>query len=274
MHVGIVGRKGNPRASCLAAEIRDELERTGVAEVRLDTATADAIGATPTPVEEMHACDLLVSIGGDGTFLFAAREAGDTPILGINLGEVGFLNAVPPTDALDAVLAEVERFRETGAVRSRPVPRLEAVGEGWTIHTAVNEIGIQGPQRGHGQGVELEVRVDGALYSGGRGDGVLVATSTGSTAYNLSEGGPLVHPDVEALVVTEMATDEPMPPLVAELGSEITVRADGAPHAIVSSDGTLREVETPATVRIRVADEPARLAGPRVDFFQALNKLE
>ena len=274
MHVGIVAQKGNARAAYLAAAIRDELMHTDAAEVRLDAATADAVGAPGTPIGEMHACDLLVSIGGDGTFLFAAREAGSTPILGVNLGEVGFLNAVPPNGALDAVLTEVERFRETGAVRSWAVPRLEATGAGWSVHTAVNEIGVQGPQRGHGNGIGLEVRVDGELYSGGHGDGVLVATSTGSTAYNLSEGGPLLRPGVDALVVTEMATDDPMPPLVTGLESEIAVRVDDAPHGVVSSDGTIREIEVPATVRIRVADEPARIAGPRVDFFQALNKLE
>ena len=275
MHVGIVAQKGNARAAYLAAQIREDLDRIDAAEVALDTATAEAVGdVAGTPVDELDACDLVVSIGGDGTFLFAARGARGTPLLGVNLGEVGFLNAVDPNDALDAVRAEVQAYRATGEVESRAVPRLDAAGDGWSVPAAVNEIGVLGPQRGHGNGVTLEVRVDGELYTGGRGDGVLVSTSTGSTAYNLSEGGPLLQPDMDALVVTEMATDDPMPSLVTAPGSEIDVRVDGAPHAVVSSDGKSREIETPDTVRIRVADEPVRLAGPRVDFFHALGKLE
>jgi len=104
---------------------------------------------------------------------------------------------------------------------------------------------------------------------------VLVSTPTGSTAYNLSEGGPLVKPGVDALVVTGMCPTEPMPPLVAGVDSEVTVRVDGPENAVVSSDGRNREhVETPAVVTVRTTDDPARVAGPETDFFQALNKLE
>lgn len=250
---------------------------TGLAaEVWLDTATAEALDTDGVPVSEFADSDLVVSIGGDGTFLYAARGAGSTPVMGVNLGEVGFLNAVAPDSAVEAVRGEVERYLDTGEVRHREVPRVRATGEReWTLTPAINEVAVLGAQRGHGQGLEVEVRVDGSLYASGHADGVLVSTPTGSTAYNLSEGGPLVQPGVPALVVTLMCPSDPMPPLAVRLESEVTVRVDGPEHAVVSSDGSrFQEVETPEVVTLRPAEEPARVAGPESDFFQALNKLE
>ncbi|NHN41291.1 NAD(+)/NADH kinase [Halorubellus sp. JP-L1] len=304
MHVGVVAQKGNVRAAHLAGDLREELAARDVdvdvdkATARAlrgdeataqalqgDEATARALGedeATATELDvdgvavgSMGACDLVVSIGGDGTFLYAARGAGSVPILGVNLGEVGFLNAVSPADAHDAVLAEVDRYRKTGAVRSRALPRLAATGDDWSLAPAMNEIVVQGPQRGHGAGAGFEVRVDGELYSGGHADGVLVATATGSTAYNLSEDGPLVAPSAGTLVVTEMCAADAMPSLVLARDQTITVRVDDADAAHVISDGReTHELEPPATVEVGVADDPVRVAGPPVNFFEALGKLD
>jgi len=275
MRVGIVAQRGNSRAAYLAADVREMLAGED-AEVWLDTATADALDGDGHEVAEFHACDLVVSIGGDGTFLFAARGAGSTPVLGVNLGEVGFLNAVAPEDAVAAVRREVERYRETDEVRHREVPRAAASGEReWSLTPALNEVVIQGDQRGHGRGIDLEVRVDGSLFEATHADGVLIATPTGSTAYNLSEGGPLVQPGVDAFVVTGMCAEEAMPPLLTPVGGEVTVRVDGPEYAVVSSDGSNRQrVQTPEVITVEAADEPARVAGPDSDFFQALNKLK
>ncbi|PSP84748.1 NAD(+) kinase [Halobacteriales archaeon QS_1_68_17] len=281
MEVGVVGQQDNPRAAELAAEIAETLTDLD-ATVVVDAATAATLGsgATPSvrsgPVEEMDDRDLVVSIGGDGTFLFAARGAGTTPIMGVNLGEVGFLNAVSPADAPAVVAREVEHIRETGRARTVEMPRLCASGDGWELSPAINEVTVLGPQRGHGNGVGVEVRVDGSLYASGHADGVLVATPTGSTAYNLSEGGPLVHPRVDGLVVTEMCAAESMPPLVVELDSEIEVGvADAEGAVVVVSDGRIsREIDPPARVQLRRAGHPVRIAGPPLDFFTALGKLD
>jgi NAD+ kinase len=274
MRVGIVAQRGNSRAAYLAEDVREELVGADV-EVWLDAATAGELDLRGRNVAEFSTCDLVVSIGGDGTFLYAARGAGTTPVLGVNLGEVGFLNAVAPEDAVDAARREVARFRETGDVRHREAPRVVASGDDWASTPALNEVVVQGEQRGHGHGVDVEVRVDGALYEATHADGVLVATPTGSTAYNLSEGGPLVQPGVDALLVTGMCPAEPMPPLAVGLDSEVTVRVDGVEEAVVASDGGRTErVDTPGVVRIECADEPARVAGPDADFFRALSKLE
>lgn len=273
MRVGIVAQKGNTTAAFLAEQMRETLP--GDVSVRLDAATASRLDGEGYPVDEMDACDLVVSIGGDGTFLFAAQGAGPTPVLGVNLGEVGFLNGVTPDEAVETVESVVARYRETGEIPAREVPRLRATGaDDWELHPAVNEIVVQGPQRGHGQGLDYEVRVEGRVFASGHGDGVLVSTPTGSTAYNLSEGGPLVHPDTDALVITEMCASESMPPLVVSGDSEVEVRAMGADFGFVSSDSTRERFEMPETVMVNPADEPARIAEPVSDFFRALGKLD
>ncbi len=274
MDVGIVAKRENPRAAYLAEELRRTLEGEE-ATVRIDETTATALDEGGVPPEAMRGCDLVVSIGGDGTFLFTAREVGDTPILGVNLGEVGFLNAVGPDEALSAVRTAFEQYEETGEVRSRVVSRLAAAGDGWSLPPALNEITVCGPQRGTGGGLSVEVRVDGSLYTGGHADGVLLATPTGSTAYNLSEGGPLVHPGIDGVLVTEMCARESMPPLLIPAGREITVRVDDAEVAYAIADGRRRRrVEPPERIRVSHADEPVRMAGPEVDFFEALGKLD
>jgi NAD+ kinase len=273
MLVGIVAKRGNKRASFLAAKIRDRLREDDV-DVWLDEATASDHDDVGHPVAEMDACDLVVAIGGDGTFLFAARGVGGTPILGVNLGEVGFLNAIGPEAAVHEVVGAVDALRDD-ELSIREAPRLVAAGEGWESPVAVNEIVLQGSQRGRAGGVDLEVRVDGSLFSSGRADGVLVATPTGSTAYNLSEDGPLVHPDVSAMIVNEMCADEGMPPLAVGPDSEVSVRLDGAETAHVVVDGRVtRSPDPPTTVTVRTAETPIRIAGPDTEFFEALNKLE
>lgn len=280
MQVGLVGQRGNERATAIVADLLDHLEADGVA-VRVEDTTADALAERPTeaaveavPVGGLAETDLVVSVGGDGTFLYAAHAAGTTPLMGVNLGEVGFLNVVDPAGATEAVMAEVARIRETGEASTHSLPRLAVEGEDWSLAPAINEIVIQGPRRGRGGGVTVDVRVDGDPYTRDHADGVLVATTTGSTAYNLSEGGPLVHPEVDGVVVTELCRDRGMPPLVVDAGRTISVHVSDAPAAEIVSDGRDRAtVSPPGRIRVRRAGEPIRLAGPRLEFFAALDKL-
>ncbi|WP_306055766.1 NAD(+)/NADH kinase [Natronococcus wangiae] len=274
--VGIVAQRDNERAQDLAATLVDTLEREddAVAAV-VDEETSTAIDRNHAPVAAMADRDLVVSIGGDGTLLFVAREVGGAPILGVNLGEVGFLNAVAPDDAVDVVTDLVATLRETGDADGRELARLGASGDGWTLEPALNEIVVHGSRRGRGGGVTVEIRVDGEYYAESRADGVLVATPTGSTAYNLSEGGPLVHPAADALVVTQMAAMDSMPPLVADPDAEITLTVSEAETAYAISDGRNRqEIDPPATVDVSVADDPVTLVGPQANFFDGLEKLE
>jgi len=274
MELGLVAQKGNDRAASLASDVTDALAEDGVT-VRLDAETATTIGRSGVAPVELSSCPLVVSVGGDGTFLYTARHVGSTPILGVNLGEVGFLNAVPPDDAVEAVRGAVEYVRAHGQVRYREVPRVVASGDGWSLPPGLNEVGVFGPVRGRGNGIDLEVVVDDDRFTAGHADGVLVVTPTGSTGYNLAEGGPLVHPVVHALVVTAMSPTSGVPPLVVDGDCEVRVRASGSPYAVVASDGSeRRRVETPAEVVVRVDPQPGRIAGPPSEFFRALEKLE
>lgn len=272
MRLGIVARRGSERAVSLADDVRTHLQTS--VELRFDEATAEKLGVEGYPVERMSDCDLVVSIGGDGTFLFTARGAGGTPVMGINLGEVGFLNVTLAEDALAAITREVAHIEREGEPRTRTVPRLHATGEGISLPPALNEIVVMG-ERGPSRGAECTVAIDGNQYFSSHADGVLVATPTGSTAYNLSEGGPLVHPTCQSLVVTDMCATDATAPLVVDADSDITVTATEASDIAVVGDGRAREMATPpAEFTIGVADEPMRVAGPPLDFFSALDKLD
>ncbi|MXV60938.1 NAD(+) kinase [Natronorubrum sp. JWXQ-INN-674] len=302
--VGIVAQRDNERAQALAARLVEALEGArdgedaimadveetaseevtagaGVenpdATVVIDEATGEAVDATAVPVASMTDRDLVVSIGGDGTLLFVAREVGPTPILGVNLGEVGFLNAVAPEDAVSVVTDLVADYRAAGRFEGRELARLEATtpDADWTLEPALNEIVVHGPRRGHGGGATVEIAVDGERYAESHADGVLVATPTGSTAYNLSEGGPLVHPGTDALVVNQMAAADAMPPLVVDPGTDLTLAISNADTAFVISDGrNRRRLEPPATVDVSIAADPVRLVGPRGKFATNLEKLD
>ncbi|ELY47685.1 NAD(+)/NADH kinase [Natronorubrum sulfidifaciens] len=279
--VGIVAQRDDTRAQQLAATLIETLERVADREqttvsVVVDDASAEAVDVPAVPVASMTDRDLVVSIGGDGTLLFVAREVDTTPILGINLGEVGFLNAVSPEDAPAVVTDLITEFRESGSFEGRELVRLEATGEDdWTLEPALNEIVVHGPRRGHGGGVTVETRVDGECYGESHADGVLVATPTGSTAYNLSEGGPLVHPTTDALIVTQMAAVESIPPLVVSPETDLTISVSDADTAYVISDGrNRRRLEPPTTITVSLAPDPVRLVGPKGSFVTSLEKLE
>jgi NAD+ kinase len=275
MQLGIVAQKGNDRAHDLAADLARDVG--GSASVRIDASTARAVDAPVegVPIGAMAGDDLVVSVGGDGTFLHVARQVETTPILGVNLGEVGFLNAVPPEEATGSVSEEIAHIDEFGAPRYREVPRIRAQGEKVSLAPALNEIVVQGPGRGHGQRADVSVTVGGSTYLDGRADGVVVATQTGSTAYNLSEGGPIVHPSVSGMILTPMCAQTSVPSLVLGPEESVVVRVEGAETASVVGDGSERErLDTPAEVEIDLGPPPARIAGPSPEFFRALEKID
>ena len=270
MYLGVVAKQDTPRAAELADRIRARIDAT----VSVDEQTAERLGIDGEPVNKLSECDLVVSIGGDGTFLFTAREVSPTPVMGVNLGEVGFLNAVSPDECVEAVRTTTEQLR-SGDAELRELPQVRVEGKGWTLPPAVNEIAILGPQRGRNNGLGIEISVDGQLYSEGHADGVLISTPAGSSAYNLSEGGPLVHPDVSAFVVTEMCTDGTMPSLAVPTDAELTVELTDTDHAFAVADGRTRErVDPPTEITLGLAADPVRVAGPPLEFFAALDKLD
>jgi NAD+ kinase len=206
----LIARQSLPAALDTMAEAAAWLEAHGCAPV-IEAGSADAARlGTRWPTAPRHelaaAADVVIAFGGDGTLLDAARavanSAADAPLLGVNLGHLGFLTEVgraEMTTALEALLAGRMRV-ETRLMLAGTIRRGD---EATPTTLALNDIVIT---RGAlSRMIEMDVRVDGQFVSHVKADGLIIATATGSTAYNLSAGGPIVHPSLDALVVTPIA---------------------------------------------------------------------
>ncbi|WP_099024727.1 NAD kinase [Mycolicibacterium palauense] len=255
-----------------ATEVARRVEKVlGDNEIGLRVLTAEAVdrGTLRLAPDEMRAlgvqievvdpdgtaadgCELVLVLGGDGTFLRAAELArnADIPVLGVNLGRIGFL-AESEADAIDVVLDHVVRrdyrveTRMTLDVAVRV--RGEVVGRGWALNEASLEKGARLGVLG------AIVEIDGRPVSSFGCDGMLISTPTGSTAYAFSAGGPVVWPDLEAiLVVPNNAHALFARPMVTSPDATIAVEIEASGHdAVVFCDGR-REMVVPAGARLEV----------------------
>ncbi|MHB8381953.1 MAG: NAD(+)/NADH kinase [Candidatus Binataceae bacterium] len=201
--VGLVVKRDRPDAVTLAKNLARHLRTRRVVAVA-DAEIATRIGAEPATRSELsERVDLIVVMGGDGTLLGVARMASarETPILGVNLGGLGFLTEVTIDEAkaaLDRVLAgdfEVDRR----ITLDTTVERLERDSRRLERFVAVNDIVLnRGPL---GRMLQLEVIADHKPFCSYRADGLIIATPTGSTAYALSAGGPIIYPTLEVMVL-------------------------------------------------------------------------
>jgi NAD+ kinase len=184
--------------------------------------------------------ELIIAIGGDGTLLYAARlVAGHAvPLLGINRGRLGFLTDVSPASMLedvDTVLAG--RYSEDR--RSLLAARLEQRGSPAVRALALNDVVVSKWETG--RTLDFETSINGRFVNSHGGDGIVIATATGSTAYALSCGGPIVEPNLDVWVLAPICphtlSDRP---IVVRAGSKIQLRLSGRPaaHARVTCDGT------------------------------------
>ena len=199
----VVGLVLHPERDCGGAvsAVLDWADRRGIRVLGIDTEISRLVcTAEPVTVEEMRKqADLIVSMGGDGTMLRAMRLADRQrfPVLGVNLGKLGFLAEVDVPDLADA-LSAIDDHRFT----TEPRLAVDAILAGQVI-TAFNDIAFV---RFPGQKTAaVAVRADGDRFVSYSADAVVVATPTGSTAYSFSAGGPIVSPGVEALLVTPVA---------------------------------------------------------------------
>jgi NAD+ kinase len=221
-------------------------------------------------VGQLARTDCLVVLGGDGTFLRAARALAtvDVPVLGINSGHVGFLSKVD-ADGLDGALAALH----AGEYAIEPRMMLSAnLGE--RSFAALNDAAIvRGAQV---RLLNLEVLVDGSHLATWLADGVVVATPTGSTAYSFSAGGPILDPTSRNLVVTPIAAYlASIRSIVVSPSHTVVVRVVDGADCLLSIDG--REdhpLDVGAEVEIRALDRPLRLVEPRgaLPFWQLLRQ--
>lgn len=220
-----------------------------------------------------HGCELVLVLGGDGTFLRAAELARNAsiPVLGVNLGRIGFL-AEAEAEAIDAVLEHVvaQDYRVEDRLTLDVVVRQggRIVNRGW----ALNEVSLEkGPRLGV---LGVVVEIDGRPVSAFGCDGVLVSTPTGSTAYAFSAGGPVLWPDLEAiLVVPNNAHALFGRPMVTSPEATIAIEIEADGHdALVFCDGR-REMLIPAGSRLEVTRCVTSVKWARLDSAPFTDRL-
>ena len=199
----LVAKKDKPEAAELAARIR---ERYPSLEVLGDRLLAHTLGWPRLEDRELSArAELVVVLGGDGTLIHAARllDGRSTPILGINLGSLGFMTEIPAEElfsALDDVLGGRFRVDSRMKLACRLVREGKVVVEDEVLNDVVINKGALARVADH------EVAIDGVPIAMYKADGVILSTPTGSTAYSLSAGGPIVHPSVDCTVLTPICS--------------------------------------------------------------------
>jgi NAD+ kinase len=255
----LVAHTGRGDIAAIAAHAADRLAADGVDLVAL-AGEAPALGLRIDT--DHHDVELVLALGGDGTLLRAAERARPVkaPVLGVNLGRVGFL-AEADADDLDRVLdAIVDRSYD---IRSRTTVDVEVSHDDQIVFTgwALNEISVEKSTRE--RILDVVVEVDGRGVSAYGCDGVLCATPTGSTAYAFSAGGPIIWPGVEALLVVPSNAHALFSrPLVVGPKSTVTVHIDpGGHHAVLACDGRrICAVPPGSRVHMRRGDTPVDLA--------------
>jgi len=275
--IALTGKYRDPRVGDSMLIVARHLAATGI-RVLLDPEVRMAFPGVEVEALPEHgigaAADLVIAVGGDGTMLYASRlVAGrDIPLLGINRGRLGFLADITPAEMLrrlDEVLAgdyEVDHRLMLAATidDGSGTPRRAL---------ALNDVVLQ--KRDTGRMLDFENWVDGVYVNTHRGDGLVIATPTGSTAYALSGGGPIIHPSLDAITLVPICphtlSDRP---IVIRADTEIEVRVLERPdtRAEVSCDGIpLGELNAGGRLLVRTAAERVVLIHPRGhDYFRLL----
>lgn len=277
--VGILAKSQLHAAVSHLEDIALWLQRRGVEPVfEADTAALMPVGShRALPRHELAtSVDMVLVLGGDGTLLAMSdclAEAGaDIPILGVNFGNLGFLTEVTLPElypALEAALSGKVRLESRvmlqGAVRRG--------GRTFARHIALNDVVVTKAARS--RMVDLSVWIDDEFVTRVKADGLIVATPTGSTAYNLAAGGPIVQPSVEALVLTPIAphTLTNRPVVIPASGTvRVQPMMDGRDEVYVTFDGqTAYQLEAGDEIIVQKADARLRLLRPTTrSYYQVL----
>ena len=274
--VGIVTKPGAPDVAQVAAELADWLGQRGV-QTLLESETATQSGRVNLRVSDEEfgsRPDLLVVVGGDGTLLAAARllAGREIPILAINYGGLGFLTSV----TMSEYHGDLERILLGEFVSDRRMMLIaKLIRDGKTISSgrALNDVVVN--KGTPARMIEVEVCVNDDYVSTFRADGLIVATPTGSTAYNLSAGGPIVHPDLSALLVTPICSHTlTNRPIVLPDDSRLTItfKSHGEEGVYATIDGQVGlPLEGGDILEVRSARERVEVIAPRgKSYFDVL----
>jgi len=239
--IGLIGKSADGNVSMTLRALTSYLEEMQV-EVLVDEGIADVFAGSPHPAVDRAtlaaACDLAIVVGGDGTLLNAARSLAEpgVSVLGVNLGRLGFLVDVSPEEMAQQ-LARIFAGEYIEEQRTLLYATVTRNGEVLSEGAALNDVVVH--KRDIARMIELDTYIEGAFLSTNRADGLIVCTPTGSTAYALSGGGPILHPRLSAIAVVPICPHTlSSRPIVVHDESiiDIIVRA-GTVEAQVSCDG-------------------------------------
>lgn len=250
MKIGIVSRFDVQEALELARKIIDELSSE---ELVLDLKSAEELGEEGTPIEEMNV-EALITIGGDGTVLHTQQKAPEPPILGINMGGTGFLANVPPEDALKAADS-----LKKGDLEITELTKLSVRVSEERLPDALNE-GVVRPTD-PSKALTFQVSIDGEKVEEIRGDALIVATPTGSTAYASAAGGPIIDPRLEAFVLVPVSAGlSRTMPLVLPTSCEVRVSLlkSGRSASIIVDGKLVREANPGEDIIFNRSENPAK----------------
>lgn len=278
MNVGVVGNPNYPDLGAFLATLQQKASALGLA-LYSDERIQTLWPAAPRTIGDANgSLDCLITLGGDGTLLRGARllNGADTPILGINLGRVGFLTTAAP-DTLEWALDSIVRRAYTTEPRLALQTTIAGRGgKGGKVEPLVlNDVVVH--KGGVARVVRLRVAVDGDEVAQYSADGIIVSTPTGSTAYSMSAGGPIVVPTVDAIVVTAICPHTlAVRPLVLPATALVTIQPipPWSDEVLVSFDGQVGQPIQPGErLEVRRAARPILLIrlGPE-SFFKRLRK--
>jgi NAD+ kinase len=274
--IGLIANTRKPDAETAVPEVVAEFSKAGC-EVLLDAETAPLAGARCGLLrgDLSRRCDVIVVLGGDGTLLEAVRDFGHDapPVFGINLGSLGFLTSVGGQawrQAVECIAQGSYRTEERTLLRVELVGAASARLAGFALNDAVISRGELSRL------IKLDVAVDGAWLSEYNADGLIVATPTGSTAYALSAGGPVLTPDSGVWVIAPICPHVlTMRPVIVAARSTVEIRPkpDG-PAVYLTIDGQeALPISSMEWIRVTQAAHRLRLATlPGTNFFEVLRQ--
>jgi NAD+ kinase len=255
--IGIIAAFSKPEAAELAIQLREHLESQGCAVVPEHT-------LPKTPADELRA---IIVLGGDGLMMRAANMYPDIPLFGINFGKVGFLAMVEQTDwlvAVGALLAGHYSVEDAATLEAAVFRGADSLEQGW----AINDVVIRGGVRM----IDIEVYIDGNYVNTYPGDGMIVSTPRGSTAYCMAAGGPILTAGVQGFAIVPISCHSPIrtPFIVAESALiELVVATKHDASLILDGRQTL-ELGEQDVVRIQRGVHQFRLVTlDSMDFYEA-----
>lgn len=278
--IGIISRPRREDLAAVVPGLMKWLEQRGVRAL-YDTETASSLpggSSARTRQQVAEEAQLLLVLGGDGTLLSAARLAAPRgiPVLPVNLGGLGFLTSFTREELYPA-LEETLAGRHATSERVLLRVELRRKGAAQAPQLALNDAVVN--KGALARMIELELAIDGDFVCRYRADGLVVATPTGSTAYSLSAGGPIIQPAVEAFVITpicpHMLTDRPVV-VQDSSGVELTVQGNSEDVFLTIDGQTGIELHSGDGVRVTKSDARLKLiTPPRKSYFEILrNKLK